>query len=74
VQVALEDIRSLTSSLAGHLLEHPPVTEPRSPSGSPPRKSRSRRGASAEAADAAAAAANAGAWLEQMGKSCRRCW
>jgi hypothetical protein len=61
VQVALEDILSLASSLAGHLLEHPPVTEPRSPSSSPPRKSRSRRGASAEAGEGAAAAATAGA-------------
>ena len=63
VQVALEDILSLASSLAGHLLEHPPVTEPRSPSSSPPRKSRSRRGTSAEAGDGAAAAGNTGAGL-----------
>lgn len=39
MQVPLEDILQLATSLMGHLLEHPPVSDPRSP----PRKSRSRR-------------------------------
>jgi hypothetical protein len=56
VQVPLEDILSLASSLAGHLLEHAPVSDPRSP----PRKTRSRRGASEEPDNAVAATAAAG--------------
>jgi hypothetical protein len=39
VQVPLEDILQLASCLMSHLLQHPPVADPRSP----PRKQRNRR-------------------------------
>jgi hypothetical protein len=57
VQVPLEDILSLASSLACHLLDHTPMSDP----ASPPRKSRSRRAGAAGAADEAEGDAAAGA-------------
>jgi len=56
VQVPLESILSLASSLAAHLLDHPPVADP----SSPPRKTRSRRGEAAAGGDGATAAATGG--------------
>jgi hypothetical protein len=58
VQVPLEDILQLASCLMSHLLQHPPVADPRSP----PRKQRNRRrtGGGMEAAGEEAPATAAG--------------
>lgn len=58
----LEDILQLAASLMKHLLDHPPVSDPRSP----PRKQRNRRGAQGtEGVEAAAPA---------TGKACTCCF
>jgi hypothetical protein len=67
VQVPLEDILSLASSLACHLLDHRPVSDP----ASPPRKSRSRRVGAAAAtgepeADGAAGAGMCGVYVSVL--------
>jgi hypothetical protein len=68
VQVPLEDILSLASSLANHLLDHGPVSDP----SSPPRKTRSRRGASAEPEGATTAAGMHGS-VKGAAPSCSAC-
>ncbi|KAF6261308.1 condensin II non structural maintenance of chromosomes subunit-domain-containing protein [Scenedesmus sp. NREL 46B-D3] len=71
VQVPLEDILQLASCLMSHLLQHPPVADPRSP----PRKQRNRRrtgggrgAAIAEAAEDAAGAPGTAAGCGTRGK------